>query len=115
MSLDGLERKPDSLIEEDARNNIFLKALESVKIAYKSPDQLHLQLVMPSPTSNWPNNMGMLTNPKNSMPGVQKRLHLIRPRSGASLFWGYEIVFLAEMSSHSRKNDLWRMLAQAAF
>lgn len=57
--------------------------------------------------------MGVLTFPQCLKPETPSRLHLIRLRSDASLFWGQEIVFLADIDSS--ETNFPRMLAQAAF
>lgn len=57
--------------------------------------------------------MGIVTVAKRPKPGAQKHLHFVRPRSDASLFWGHEIVFLADIDSH--KTSFQRTLAEAAF
>lgn len=45
----------------------------------------------------------------------KKGLHLIHPRSDAAMFYDYEILFLAQVDSHSQYLDRQKMLAQAAF
>lgn len=57
--------------------------------------------------------MGILTVAKRPKFGAQKHLHFIRPHSDASLFWGHEIVFLADIDSH--QTSFQKTLAEAAF